>query len=69
MLRQNGIGERPLVLVGHSRPSRSALALEEKGNREQAIERAQASLLIHRKIEDPFTPKIEAWLRERGIDP
>ena len=46
-----------------------ALALEEEGNREQAIERVQASLLIHRKIEDPFTPKIEAWLRERGIDP
>ena len=46
-----------------------ALALEKEGNREQAIEHAQASLLIRREIEDPFTPKIEAWLRERGIDP
>jgi hypothetical protein len=45
------------------------LALEEDGNQERAIEHARASLAIHREIEDPFTPTVEAWLRERGVEP
>ncbi|HEX6011811.1 MAG TPA: tetratricopeptide repeat protein [Geminicoccaceae bacterium] len=46
-----------------------ALALEKEGDRERAIEHARASLAIYREMEDPFAPTIEAWLRERGVEP
>ena len=47
----------------------AALAYEEPGEREQAIERAKVVRRIRRAIEAPNGPKVAAWLRERGVDP
>ena len=46
-----------------------ALRYETLDDPKRAIACALESLLIHREIEDPFTPKVEAWLRQRGIEP
>lgn len=50
-------------------PWNLALAHEELDDRERAVELAKQSLTIHRAMEDPFAPKIESWLRERGRTP
>ena len=46
-----------------------AVAHDLLGDQTAALACARESLMLHRQIEDPFTPKVEAWLRERGVDP
>jgi tetratricopeptide (TPR) repeat protein len=46
-----------------------AVAHETLGDRMAALDCARESLILIRQIEDPFTHKVEAWIRERGVDP
>ena len=46
-----------------------ALAHDAFGDCSAALVCARESLVLHREIEDPFTPKVEAWLRERDVSP
>jgi tetratricopeptide (TPR) repeat protein len=46
-----------------------ANVLDKAGERERAVACVVESLRIHREMEDPWAPKVEAWLRKRGIEP
>jgi tetratricopeptide (TPR) repeat protein len=47
----------------------AAIAHETEGDETEAVRRATLALAVRREIEDPHGPKIEAWLRQRGIEP
>jgi tetratricopeptide (TPR) repeat protein len=46
-----------------------ALTHEQLGEHDRAIAAAKAALVILRAIESPHASAVEAWLRERGVEP